>query len=127
MLMTWSIILTATASRKFCLAICNAMCSKFQNSALLEHESIFSRINIVTLNLNRIHCIILIFSKKEFRTAVEKITNLKISDKENDYLFRMVDANKDGVIDVEEELNLEIRNSDFSCKQNGFTNYGLDA
>ena len=48
-------------------------------------------------------------TKAEFKDAVEKITNLKISKKESDYLFQMVDANNDGVIDTEEELNLDIR------------------
>ena len=47
-------------------------------------------------------------SKQEFKTAVEKITRLKISDKESDYLFQVVDANNDGVIDAENELNLDI-------------------
>jgi len=48
-------------------------------------------------------------TKAEFKDAVEKITNLNISQKESDYLFSMVDANNDGVIDTEEELNLDIR------------------
>jgi len=47
-----------------------------------------------------------VFSKRtekcEFKEAVEKITGLKISDKEADYLFKMVDANRDD----EDELNL---------------------
>ena len=74
--------------------------------------------------------------KREFKAAVEKIMKSRITDKENDYLFRMVDANKvsskkgqiydnsnkqDGVINVEEELNLEIRNKD--CNGNGFGGY----
>ena len=32
--------------------------------------------------------------KREFKAAVEKIMKSRITDKENDYLFRMVDANK---------------------------------
>ena len=43
---------------------------------------------------------------KEFRNTVEKITKLKISDKESEYLFNMFDANKDGFIDVEDELGI---------------------
>jgi len=45
-------------------------------------------------------------STKEFKDAVEKITKLKISDRESEYLFTMFDANKDGFIDIEDELNL---------------------
>ena len=36
---------------------------------------------------------------KEFKEAIEKITKLKISDKEAEYLFTMFDANRDGFID----------------------------
>ena len=32
--------------------------------------------------------------KREFKSAVEKIMKSRITEKENDYLFRMVDANK---------------------------------
>jgi len=39
-------------------------------------------------------------AKSEFRVAVEQITGLKISEKESEFLFQMVDANKDGVFDV---------------------------
>ena len=42
----------------------------------------------------------------EFKQAVEKITGLKITDRESEYLFKMVDANHDGIIDAENELNL---------------------
>ena len=44
--------------------------------------------------------------KGEFKQAVEKITGLKITDRESEYLFKMVDANHDGIIDAENELNL---------------------
>ena len=43
---------------------------------------------------------------KEFKEAIEKITKLKISDKEAEYLFTMFDANRDGFIDIEGELNI---------------------
>lgn len=43
--------------------------------------------------------------KGEFKDAVEKITGLKITNKESEYLFKMVDVNQDGIIDAEEELN----------------------
>ena len=46
-------------------------------------------------------------SKPEFKNAVEQITGLKISEKESEFLFRMVDANKDGVFDVEGEHEQE--------------------
>ena len=51
-----------------------------------------------------------VFSKRiekpEFKEAVEKITGLKITERESEYLFKMIDANKDGIIDTENELNL---------------------
>ena len=43
---------------------------------------------------------------KEFKEAIEKITKLKISDKEAEYMFTMFDANRDGFIDIEGELNI---------------------
>lgn len=49
-------------------------------------------------------------SAKEFKDAVEKITKLKISDKESEYLFTMFDANRDGFIDLEDELNIRTSN-----------------
>ena len=54
------------------------------------------------------------FRKKHFRTAVEKITNLQITEKENNYLFKLLDANNDGVINVEKDLNLEIKSTDIN-------------
>ena len=53
-----------------------------------------------------------VFNKKtltnrEFKDAIEKITKLKISDKEAEYLFTMFDANRDGFIDIEDELNIK--------------------
>ena len=35
--------------------------------------------------------------KSEFKETVEKITGLKISDKESEYLLRMVDVNRNGI------------------------------
>ena len=52
-------------------------------------------------------------SKLEFKDAVEKITKLKISEKESDFLFQMVDADGDGVIDAENELNLDIGKTEY--------------
>ena len=43
---------------------------------------------------------------KEFKEAIEEILKLKISDKEAEYLFTMFDANRDGFIDIEGELNI---------------------
>ena len=43
--------------------------------------------------------------KGEFKQAVEKITNQTISDRESEFLFKMMDANDDGEIDAENELN----------------------
>jgi hypothetical protein len=55
-------------------------------------------------------------NKAEFRDALEKITKLKVSEKESDYLFSMVDANNDGVIDAENELNLDIGRTEYTYK-----------
>ena len=44
--------------------------------------------------------------KGEFKQAVEKITNMGITDRESEFLFKMMDANHDGFLDVENELNL---------------------
>ena len=57
-----------------------------------------------------------IFNKKplnreEFKDAVEKITKLTISERESEYLFTMFDANKDGLIDIKDKLNLKITNT----------------
>lgn len=41
--------------------------------------------------------------KPQFKSAVEQITGVSISEKEADFLFDMVDANKDGVFEVGEE------------------------
>ena len=35
--------------------------------------------------------------KSEFKETVEKITGLKISDKESEYLLKMVDVNRNGI------------------------------
>ena len=47
------------------------------------------------------------FTNREFKDAIEKITKLKISEKEAEYLFTTFDSNKDGYIDIEGELNIK--------------------
>merc|ERR1719348_1591356 len=58
-----------------------------------------------------------VFSKRiektEFKDAVEKITGLKITERESEYLFKMIDANKDGLIDTENELVLYTPQKEF--------------
>ena len=44
--------------------------------------------------------------KGEFKQAVEKITNLEITDRESEFLFKMMDANLDGFLDAENELGI---------------------
>ena len=46
------------------------------------------------------------FTNREFKDAIEKITKLKISEKEAEYLFTMFDSNKDGYIDIVVGLEL---------------------
>ena len=63
-----------------------------------------------------------VFNKKtlnraEFHQAVEKVTNLSISDKEAEYLFAMMDTDQDGVIDTRKELQIEMRTDDISWRQ----------
>ena len=51
-----------------------------------------------------------VFNKRidvgKFKDAVENITGLKITDRESEYLFKMMNANKEGIIDAEDKLNL---------------------
>ena len=49
-------------------------------------------------------------SKVEVKNAIEAIMKTKITEKETQYLFNMVNSNKDSVIDVEDGLNPKIRN-----------------
>ena len=44
--------------------------------------------------------------KGEFKQAVEKITNMEITDRESEFLFKMMDANLDGFLDAENELGI---------------------
>lgn len=50
--------------------------------------------------------------KKEFKGMVETITGLKISDKESEYLFKMVDVNRNGIVP-------NSRRPSFFCMNNG--------
>ena len=49
-------------------------------------------------------------SKEEFKNAIETRMKMKITKKENQYLFDMVNSKRDGVVDVKDELNFKIRN-----------------
>ena len=44
---------------------------------------------------------------KEFKVALNKLTGLKVTDEESDFIFRMFDSNKDGYIQTEDELNIK--------------------
>jgi len=50
--------------------------------------------------------------KVEFKGMVERITGLKISDKESEYLFKMVDVNRNGIVP-------NSRRPSFFCMNNG--------
>ena len=43
-------------------------------------------------------------NKKEFREALDQLTGLHVSEEESDFIFRMLDANKDGLINTENKL-----------------------
>ena len=42
--------------------------------------------------------------EKEFREALNKLTGFQVSAEESEFIFRMLDANKDGLINTENEL-----------------------
>ena len=42
--------------------------------------------------------------EKEFREALNQLTGLQVSAEESEFIFRMLDANKDGLINTENEL-----------------------
>ena len=46
-------------------------------------------------------------NKGEFKAALNKLTGLKVTDEESDFIFKMFDSNKDGYLNTEEELNLK--------------------
>ena len=41
---------------------------------------------------------------KEFREVLNQLTGLQVSEEESEFIFRMLDANKDGLINTENEL-----------------------
>jgi len=45
-------------------------------------------------------------NEKEFKEALHTLTGLKVTDEESEFIFRMFDANKDGVISTVDELNI---------------------
>lgn len=45
--------------------------------------------------------------KSEFREALNKLADLNVTEEEADFIFRMLDSNKDGVINTEEELKFQ--------------------
>jgi len=52
-----------------------------------------------------------VFNKKEinraeFKEAVEKVTSLKVSEKESEFLFFMMDTDGDGLLHTERELKI---------------------
>ena len=71
--------------------------------------------------ISQVDSILTVHVKGEFKQAVEKITNLKITDRESEFLFKMMDANHNGFIDAENELNLREHrtpgNMTYACEQ----------
>ena len=41
---------------------------------------------------------------KEFREVLNQLTGLQVSEEESEFIFRMLDADKDGLINTENEL-----------------------
>ena len=41
---------------------------------------------------------------KEFREVLNQLSGLQVSEEESEFIFRMLDANKDGLINTENEL-----------------------
>ena len=50
-------------------------------------------------------------NEKEFREALDQLTWLHVSEEESDFIFRMLDANKDGLINTENELKFSKNDS----------------
>ena len=71
----------------------------------LEHHVFTKRIKKVLIS--QVDTLLTLYVKGEFKQAVEKITDLKITDRESEFLFKMMDANQDRIIDAEDELNLQ--------------------
>jgi len=46
-------------------------------------------------------------NENEFKEALNQLTGLKVSNEESRFIFRMLDANRDGVINTEDELNIK--------------------
>ena len=44
--------------------------------------------------------------RREFKSALNKLTGLRVTDEESDFIFTMFDSNKDGYLHAEDELNL---------------------
>ena len=49
-------------------------------------------------------------NKKEFKEALHTLTGLKVTDDESEFIFRMFDANKDGVADNFTEISMGFLN-----------------
>jgi len=45
-------------------------------------------------------------NEEEFKQALHTLTGLKVTDEESQFIFKMFDANKDGLISTEDELNI---------------------
>jgi len=45
-------------------------------------------------------------NEKEFKEALHTLTGLKVTDEESEFIFKMFDANKDGIISTVDELNI---------------------
>ena len=50
--------------------------------------------------------------EKEFREALNQLTGLQVSPEESEFIFRMLDANKDGLINTENELKFSKSDQD---------------
>ena len=52
---------------------------------------------------------------------MERVTGLRVAERESEYLFRLLDTDRDGVISVEQDLNINIQTKDNTYINSGFS------
>ena len=49
------------------------------------------------------------------------MTGLRVAERESEYLFRLLDTDRDGVINVEQDLNINIQTKENTYINSGFS------